>query len=199
MLHPTFRRPLAAIVALLAAALALTALTACGSERTRDVADSTGLFHFKVPDDWQYMIDVTMTTVYAAEELPEEGEDLDALSIVALVSTTATTTPVPDSLTGFVSASRDGRGWTDATLGEPEEVTIGGRPAYRIDIEAADANGRAFRAAYYWVRTSGSDVLVMAVTPADRWSDYEDDLADVLTNWFWHRPADAAVEETVTP
>ena len=188
------------VLATISLALLIVALVGCGTaEEKRDVADSSGLFHFKVPAEWQFQVTSGTTSVYAAEALPEGGAEADALAIVAMVSDTTTETPVPEALVEYVAYWGETRGWTNVEAGEPVDATVGGRAASRVDITATDGNGRAFRAAYIWVRTNNREVLITAVTPPENWDTYAADLDAVLTDWFWHRPEGTSAEETTTP
>ena len=107
--------------------------------------------------------------------------------------------PVPEALVEYVAYWGETRGWTNVEAGEPVDATVGGRAASRVDITATDGNGRAFRAAYVWVRTNNREVLITAVTPPENWDTYAADLDAVLTDWFWHRPEGTSAEETTTP
>jgi hypothetical protein len=158
------------------------------------VADSTSLFHFKIPAEWQYRVESSLITVYAAEELPAEGEDPQALTIVTYVSSSTTDTPVPEALTDYVAFYGDQRSWTDVEVTEPTEIVVGDRAAWRVDISGTDGSGRPFRAAYVWIRTNDREVLVTGVTPQDTWDAYEADFEGVLAEWYWHRPEGAPAD-----
>ena len=188
-------RSSARLVAALAAIVLAVGASACGAaQEPRDVADSTSLFHFKIPAEWQYRVEPSLITVYAAEALPAEGEDPDALTIVTYVSSSTTDTPVPDALTDYVTFYGDQRSWTDVEVTEPTEIVVGGRAAWRVDITGTDGNNRLFRAAYVWVRTNDREVLVTGVTPQDTWDAYEADFDGVLAEWYWHRPEGAPAD-----
>jgi hypothetical protein len=177
--------------------VAVVALASCGNppEPKKDVADSSGLFHYKVPAVWQSRSEPGMTTAYAAEDLPGEGETAEALTIVTMLSTVTTDTPVPEALADYIAGLSAARGWTDVQAEDPVAATVGDRAASRIDVSGTDASGRAFQAAYLWIRTNAREVLVVAVAPADRWNAYSADLHDVLNEWYWHLPEGTEAEE----
>jgi hypothetical protein len=190
------------IALLVLALVALLGVTACkGKDASlRDVADKSGLLHFKIPSDWQYLVGDGMISVYADEELPGEGEAADSLSIVVYVSRTATETPVADTLLAYVDYWSEGRGWSGVSVTDPEQTVVGGRDGLRVGIEGTDGSGRAFRATYVWVRTAGQEVLITAFAPPEDWDDHSAALDDVLAEWYWHRADDAAaVDSTATP
>lgn len=190
------------IALLVLALVALLGVAACKDTdaNLRDVADKSGLFHFKVPSDWQYLVGDGMISVYADEELPAEDEIADSLSIVVYVSRTATETPVADTLLAYVDFWGEGRGWGSASVTDPEQTVVGGRDGMRVDIEGTDGSGRAFRATYVWVRTAGQEVLITAFAPPENWDDHTAALDDVLSEWYWHRADDADSDEsTATP
>ncbi|MDO8880997.1 MAG: hypothetical protein Q7W44_09425 [Coriobacteriia bacterium] len=187
----------------LAAALivALAALPACNGAAAdkRDVTDSSSLFHFKIPATWQYMIEPSVVSVYAADTLPETGQPAEALAIVTHVSSATTDTPVAEALVAYAGYLSQTRGWTDVEIGEPADVLVGGRTASAIDIAGADGNGRAFRARYVWVRTNSREVLVTAIAPPGAWGEYSDDLDTLLDEWYWHRAEGTSADTTATP
>ncbi|MBN2840009.1 MAG: hypothetical protein JXP37_03525 [Coriobacteriia bacterium] len=183
---------LAVIVAI--SALALTAACSEPTEELRDVADPTSLFHIKAPSSWQYLVGTNTITLYAAEELPAEGEDIDALSVVIYVSQTTTDTPAADTLLTYVEYWAEEREWQSVEVTEPTEVSVGGRPASRVDITGTDSEGRDFKAAYIWIRTAGQETLFTAVTPPSRWDEYTGDIDGLLERWYWQRADDS--EET---
>ena len=185
---PTRTRRTTSAIAAVLAVIAVAVLASCGSaaKTKQEVADTSGLFHYKVPATWQTRAEPGMTTAYAAEELPAEDETTDALTIVTMLSTVTTETPVPEALAGYVSGLGAARGWTEVSAADPAAATVGGRAASRIDVTGTDARGRAFKAAYFWIRTNAREVLIVAVTPTDRWNAYSADLHDVLNEWYWH-------------
>ncbi|MBN2841433.1 MAG: hypothetical protein JXP37_10810 [Coriobacteriia bacterium] len=194
------RRSVARIGTMVVALVLTATLAGCGAgtQEPRDVADSTSLFHFKIPAEWQYRIESSLITVYAAEELPAEGEAPEALTIVTYVSNTTTETPVPEALADYVAFYGDQRSWTDVEVTEPTEIVVGDRTAWRVDISGTDGSSRPFRAAYVWIRTNDREVLVTGVTPQDTWDAYEDDFEDVLAEWYWHRPEGAPADVETT-
>jgi hypothetical protein len=185
---PAYRR---LITALLAAVIATAAFTGCsasvGGESQKTVADPNGLFHFKVPAEWQSNTEQGLITVYAAEELPDSGE-LDALSLVVLSgSVEDTTTPVEAKVVEIVGLRAASRGWSEYSTGEPEDVMVGNRPGIRVEVRGSDAEGVEFEGAYHLVRTAGSEVLVVAVSPGGQWDSDRERIDDVFEQWYWLR------------
>jgi hypothetical protein len=194
--------PLLSRLALAAALIVISAvLPACDGAAAdkRDVTDSSSLFHFKIPATWQYMIEPSAISVYAADTLPEAGQPAEALAIVTHVSSATTDTPVAEALVAYAGYLSQTRGWTDVEIGVPADARVGGRMASAIDIAGTDGNSRAFRARYVWVRTNGREVLITAIAPPDVWGEYSDDLDTLLDEWYWHRAEDASADETATP
>jgi hypothetical protein len=188
VLFPASRRPL---TALLAAALAIVAITGCSnsgsSTSQKTVSDPNGLFHFKIPADWQSNTEQGLITVYGAEDLPESGE-IDALSLIVLSGSTEDTgTPVGAKIVEIVDQRAASRGWTDYSVSDPGEVMVGDRPGARVEVAGVDAEGVAFEGAYHIVRTAGSDVLIVAVSPDGGWSRDREQLDDVFEQWYWLR------------
>jgi hypothetical protein len=193
-------RRLSVAAAIAVALLMAFALTACGgAEEKRDVNDYTSLFHVKVPAEWQTTVEPGVTSIYANDELPSAENDPGALAVVVFVSESTTDVPVPEALTGYTEYWGESRGWTEVVMSNPYDVTVGSRPATRVDITGVAGNGDPFQAAYIWVRTNGREVLVTAVAPPENWANYEDDLDSVLTEWYWHRAEGASADETTTP
>jgi len=186
-------------IAVLSTALLMSASCAKPAPADRDVADSSGLFHFRIPSDWQALVEGNTVSVYAAESLPEEGARADALSMIVYVSSTTTATPVPEGLLAYIDYWSESRGWTDKEVSLPTATTVGDREATRVDITGVDANGNRFQAAYIWVRTAGREVLITAFTPPERWAEYSDDLDLVLEQWFWLQDDNTAPEEPASP
>lgn len=192
-------RRLGTIAAAVALGALLVVMSACGSEpEKRDVADSSGLFHFKVPEEWQVLNEVGRITVYASDALPAEDESIDELSLLVLTSDSVVAAPVDEALPAFLADWAAGRGWSEVSTGTPRAVTVGERAATRVDVEAVGGNGQPFRGAYVWTRTSGYEVLVMAVTPPAEWDSYQDEISAVLEEWYWLR-AEGSTEPSATP
>jgi hypothetical protein len=192
----------AARIVLAAALLAGSlALASCGEAEKRDVPDTSGLFHFKVPAKWAAASQNSMISIYADDELPAEGEAYEKLSLVILTSRTASSLPIDEALADLVTKAAESRKWTDTEIGEPYDAAVGGRKASRVDLTGTDQNGRAFAAAYIWVRTLDADVLVYAVTPRDDWDKWQEDLDTILTEWYWQKPDpenEVSTEESAT-
>lgn len=182
------RRLLAALLAATFAAIALAGCsTSAGGASEKTVADPGGLFHFKIPADWQSSTEQGLITVYGAEELPESGE-IDALSLIVLSGSTEDSgTPVDTKIVEIVDLRAESRGWTDYSVGDPVEVMVGTRPGTRVEVRGNDAEGLAFESGYHLVRTAGSDVLIVAVSPEGQWSRDREQLDEVFTQWYWLR------------
>jgi hypothetical protein len=188
VLSPSSRRLLSILLAVVFATVAITGCSASGGGASqKTVADPNGLFHFKIPADWQSSTEQGLITVYGAEELPESGE-IDALSLIVLSGSTEDTgTPVDTKIVEIVDLRADSRGWTDYSVGDPEEVMVGNRPGTRVEVAGADGEGVAFESGYHLVRTAGSDVLIVAVSPEGQWSRDREQLDEVFTQWYWLR------------
>ncbi len=179
------------VVVILVLLLSVAVLSACSftekEPETQTVSEYNGLFHFKVPAEWQTISDSTLVAVYAAEELPKKDE-LETLSVIVVAAPETTETPVPVLLEETVERRATDRGWSDVETSEPEPVTVGGREGYAVEIAATDANGIPFRARFYLVRTSEHDVLIAAIAPEDTFDDFSDDLDALTEEWYWHQP-----------
>ena len=167
-------------------------LTGCflseDSEQTETVNDVGGLFHIKHSEAWSSMAQKGLVVIYGDEKLPE-SEKLDSLSIAVLISGEVVEEPAPETLKFIAEERSSNRGWTDATIGEVEEATIGDRDAYRLEVAGTDGLGVEFRGYYYLVRTSGHEVMVIAVAPARIWDGIEADVVTLTENeWYWHLP-----------
>lgn len=181
------RIALAALV--IVTALSVTGCSLLGGEpELRDISARDGLYHFQIPADWQALVDSQAIAVYAADELPEGDEAASTLSIIALTANETTDAPVPDELLRITNNRSIQRSWTNAVIGEPVETSVGSREAYSVEVAATDANGNPFEGRFHLVRTSGREVLIVAVAPADLYADYVSDLEDVLERWYWHQP-----------
>ena len=185
---PASRRLLTTV---LATALATVAITGCsasgGGTSQKTVADPNGLFHFKIPAEWQSNTEQGLITVYGAEELPESGE-IAALSLIVLSGATEDTgTPIDTKIVEIVDLRAESRGWTDYSVGDPGEVMVGNRTGTRVEVQGSDAEGVAFEGAYHLVRTAGSDVLIVAVSPEGQWASDGEQLDEVFEQWYWLR------------
>ncbi len=189
--HLSRPRTVAAIAALCALGLLLSLASGCSffeQEQPKTVTDPSGLFHFKVPGSWQSNVTADLIAVYAAKELPESGS-LESLSILVYSGTPEdTSTPVEDRVTDIIALRAENREWESYETSDPEEVTIGGRPGTRIGVEGVDSEGAEFSGAYHLVRTSGKEVLVIALSPGSGWESDEQLAADVFEQWFWLKP-----------
>ncbi len=172
-----------------------TTIVACSgrADDLQTVNSSDSLFHVKVPPTWQHRIDDNFMGLYASKELPT-SEDLKSLSIVILSGKSVSDTPTAELLAEFARDRSVSRGWKGAKLSKPVKTTIGGRPANKVRVSGNDVNGE-FAGAYYLIRTSGADVLVMAVAPADQWVDAEAEVTQLTTDWFWHEPPGTEVSD----
>ena len=178
----------------LAALVIVTALSITGCSlfekdpEYRDVTARDSLYHFQMPSDWQSLVDGTAVAVYAAEELPEPGEAADTLSIIALTANVTTDAPVPDELLRITSNRSIQRSWTDTVISDPIETSVGSREAYSVEVAAIDGSGNPFEGRFHLIRTSGREVLIVAVAPASLYADYVSDMEDILERWYWHQP-----------
>lgn len=157
----------------------------------KDVSDYSGVFHFQVPADWQVSAESGAIAVYASQALPTAETAIESLSILVFTSYETTVSPAAEQLKQFAEDRSTQRGWVDPVIGDVSETEIGGRPAYQIEIEASNPDGPRFAGRFLLVKTSGRDVLVIAVAPADQIDGYDGDIDSVMENWFWHVPADS--------
>lgn len=195
------RRPIATAVLLAALFVGgLFATSGCGlfEEEVPDttVSDLAALFHFKIPGEWQFRVEPGLIAVYSSQELPEQSV-LESLSIIVLSGPVAEEPlPIEERLLRLVEARSEEREWEDAEIGEPVETSFGGRPGYRVALSGVDANSVSFAGEYYLVRTNDTEVLLLAVSPADQWDDDAPEVRRIVEDqWFWHRP-DPSLEET---
>jgi len=172
------------VVAMLVALAAPLFGCSDGSE-LKDVTDAASRFHFKVPERWQANVLPDLITVYADKELPAEEGTGEALAIVVIQRPSVETSPT-ESLETVIDSRRTSRGWTNAQLSEATTLTVGGRDAYRIDVDLTEASGRDFKASYVFVRTAGRDVLIYGATPTENWDKYADEFEAIFDRWFWH-------------
>lgn len=176
-----------ALIPLVALSLAVTVMSGCTSsnEQLQTVNDSESLFHVKVPASWQTTSTASGLALYATDRLPAT-EKIDSLSVFVLVakeSDQASTT----LLARIVNDRAKSRGWKNRHISRVARTKIGNRQALGIDVSGTDQSGLAFKGAYYLVRTSGDDVLVITVAPADAWDSKAVD--DLRNRWYWHLPA----------
>lgn len=193
------RRPSGMLALALAAVLllGLPLLTGCNREQEREtVNEASSLFHIKIPAGWSSHVQQGLMAIYASEETPST-EKLDNLSMGIFTTRDTTDTPVPEALTYVVEKRARDRGWTAADISSPEVATIGGRDGSALDVTGTDAQGVEFKARYYFARTSGAEVLVIAASPADQWEEHREQVETIVSSqWFWHLPAGA--ESTTT-
>jgi hypothetical protein len=174
--------------ALLAMTIALAGCSLFADEPDQTVADPEGLFHFKVPGTWQADSETGVIAVYASEDVPEQ-DSLDAMSILVLSdSTVDTATTTAERLQLLVDGRAESRTWESYETQEPVEISVGDRTGTRLEVSGVDSAGRAFEGAYHLVRTSGSDVLVVAISPADSWAEDREALDSIFEQWFWLKP-----------
>lgn len=187
----------ATLVALLIAAVGIAGCGLLGGEpKLIDVGDPEGVFHVKIPEDWSSESQKGLIAISATEEMPQSAE-LENLSIGIFSTTVTTDTPPADTLAYIVDERAKSNEWVDPKVGEPVTVRIGDRDGYMVDASGSYTNGVAFAARYYFINTSGVDLLVIAAAPADSWDEVKPDVETLVSeNWFWHRPADE--ESTAT-
>lgn len=181
------RRSIALIVAL-AIALLVGLATASGCSRKtaelQTVNDRESLFHVKVPASWQTTVTAGGLAMYATDSLPAT-ERIESLSVFVLVAKESDQAS-PTLLARIVNDRASSRGWTDRSISKVAKTTIGNRQALRIDVAGTDKSGVVFSGAYYLVRTSGNDVLVITVAPKAMWDTKAVD--DLREHWYWHLP-----------
>lgn len=192
---------------ILAASLLIAAplgAAGCAKEPAlRSWGEPTGLFHFKVPEDWQVNVQPSFMTVYAGSEFPSE-EIFDALSVLVFVVVPTEGEPA-DALTTLIENRATEREWQEYEAGEVQDTVMGNRVAYKRHVTGVDARGNAFAADYVLARTNGREVLVVAVAPADSWETDREAVATLLEQeWYWHIPDPAvtiggSAEETAGP
>lgn len=187
------------IVALMASALALAGCSLLPQTgKTRSVSDPANIFHVKVPEKWQTSTDAGYLSIYADKELPTEGAEPDALSVLVFTSSEPSTAPVAKVVDYLIKARGESRGWKKTTTGESGKVKLGGREAYSVDVNAQDSEGKEFESRYLFARTGGVEVFVVAVAPrGTAINAYDDELEDLASQWYWHSP-DKAAEATTS-
>ena len=181
----------ALVIALLAASLSLIGCSILtGQSDLLTVSDSGGLFHVKTPGDWSSHAQEGFIAIYGSED-PPASDVLDDVSLGIFTTKDTTDSPVPEALSYVVATRAQERGWTDADISEPVDAKIGGRPGYVIEVTASDSQNVPFRAEYYFIRTSGQEVLVIAAAPAKMWDDSADLIHTLIADeWYWHLSAD---------
>lgn len=185
------------IVVALAALVAMSGCDLLGGSKTTSVSDANNLFHFKVPEKWLVSTEGGIVSVYADDRLPEAEEEPTALSILVLSSTEASTAPVADVLTYLIDGRAEQRGWTDVQRGPIEPITVGGRSGSTIDVTATGADGKPFDSRYYFIRSADNEAFVAAIAPVGKEiSAFDDELASITEQWFWHFAEEAAESET---
>jgi hypothetical protein len=165
----------------------------------QSVADSHGFYHVKIPAGWQHRVDPALTTIYAAEELPETEVLQNPAILIFLAETPEDAGEIDGELVRLLQERAESRGWSETTISDPEDVVVGGREGRMITVTATDQNGVAFTTEVFLVRTVDRDVLVMALAPDDAWEDFSAETAALRENWFWHMPeAEASDEATAS-
>jgi hypothetical protein len=159
-----------------------------------DVADSIALFHFKVPADWQTMVESGLIAISAGEEpLDPAQEKLDRFWMLVYTSEEPSDTPVAENLTYLIEQRAELREWTDLQMDEPVEAKVGDRDAAMVSATATDFNGIDFEARYYFVRTKSNEVLIVTMAPAGTFDEYAEEVdAIVGERWFWASTAGSA-------
>lgn len=170
--------------------LSSLALQGCGrkdgSGTLKSVSDADGLFHVKVPSDWSSKVDPGTMILYSRPDLPT-SDRLEALSIAIFASSNVTSTPVPEALRYVVQARASARRWRSFQTEAVTSTKIGGRDASQMRLTGTDANGVDFSADYEMTRTSGYEVLVIAVAPRSQWDAAEPVVTTLLKDdWYWH-------------
>lgn len=184
------------VIALLAVVLLALVSGCTGKQELQTINESASLFHIKIPADWSAQVQQGLIAIYASDEAPST-EKLDNLSMGVFTTKDTTDSPVPEALTYVVEKRAEDRGWTAATISEPETAMIGGREGAVVDVSGTDSQGIDFKALYYFVRTSGAETLVIAASPSDQWDDHLEDVQTIVADeWYWHLPAGA--ESTTT-
>jgi hypothetical protein len=187
-------------VALAAATLATSGCSLLESEPEYDtVTDYGGRYHMLVPSGWQSVADSSILAVYASEELPEDAEALDVLSIVVLSGEAVEDVATSQMLTDFVESRSAERSWQEVDMTQAASATVGSREASFIEVSALDSTGAPFQARFYQVRTAGVDYIVVAVMPGEDAEEAWADLDGIVERWYWHVPDDSAAGETATP
>lgn len=177
-------------------------VTGCDSRSAlTTVSDSSGLFHVRVPEDWQSNPSQGVMALYAADKLPEtEDQAFENLSVAIYTSDAAGTQPVADELVELVQARAADRAWRDSELGQPTEMTVGKRQAWSMDVSGTDSGGRAFSGRATLIRTNGREVLAFSVAPKAEWADQVDAVDGLFAEWYWHSPEDSeSIAESATP
>ncbi|MDQ4149826.1 MAG: hypothetical protein M3164_07560, partial [Actinomycetota bacterium] len=130
-------KPIAFLLALLA--LTLLALTGCGGEAdrgattpnalTKTIRSEDGTLEMRVPEPWR-----EDRSLNAQADLQASQRAQEAYVVVIGDSKQAFG---GRTLNDFAQIARENflRGVTDATVSEPTQMTLGGRPAIRFDIQ----------------------------------------------------------------
>lgn len=171
-----------------------------GSGDLQTVNDPDGLFHVRVAADSRYLARSGLIAVYAAENLPQTEEAaFETLSMGIYTAPSASQDPVDERLVTLLEQRAEARGWTEQSIGEPAETTIGGRTAYAVEVSGTDEKSRRFAGRAALVRTSGREVLVFAVSPEADWQQHAGEVDGLFEEWYWHLPADAEASDDATP
>lgn len=178
------------IIAVLSASLTLTA--ACSlvdpAPTLKEVGEHSGLFHVKVPQEWQTTTARGVTALYASSELPSDPEAVTELSMLIFTADVASQTPVPVELSALVGQRAVERGWQEHKVSAPETSAVGEREASRVHVTLTSASGQDYEGDFYLARTSGREVLIVATAPLGSWTEEAPLVEDVLREWYWHVP-----------
>lgn len=188
-----------ASVLMLAVVLGLTGCGAVGgATELRSVSDPDNLFHFKIPVDWQSSADQGFLSVYADNALPEKGDPAKALSVLVFTSAESSSAPAAEMLTYLVDSRARQREWKSVEKREQKDVKVGGVKGVSMDVSATGTDGREFDSRYIFVRNEGVEAFLVAVAPEGaEIADYDDELASIASQWFWHDTANIESTETV--
>lgn len=192
----------ARITIIVALAVSAVALAGCSllpqTGKTRTVSDPQNIFHVKIPAKWQASTDPGYLSIYADKELPAEGVEPDALSVLVFTSSEPSTAPVADVVDYLIKARAQSRGWKKTTPGKPTRIELGGRDAHAVDVKATDSAGKEFESRYVFARTGGVEVFMVAVAPRGKAiGDYDDELKRLAAEWYWQN-SETAVGSSVT-
>lgn len=186
-------RILRTLTILLTATVALSATACTSTETPKTVNDPSGLFHFRTPPAWQSLSRPGLIALYAADEPPATDEaTFDTLSVGIYTASSDAPDAVGPRLVSLIETRAESRSWSDHTVGAPEEISIGGRPAFAVDVAGSDEKGREFAGRGALVRTNGKEVLLFAVSPSADWPDHAASVEKLFTEWYWHVRQDEA-------
>jgi hypothetical protein len=180
-------------------ALSLLPLAGCSEPELKDVPDTSGWFHVKVPENWQTTTDSNIVALYDAEKVPEtDAEARKVLSVFLLASAEQTETAAAEAIAALVDARAKNAGWQDLEASDPQKTEVGGREGMQVTVSAKDANGQPFEGSLTLVQTNGKEILVVAAAAPDVWSEQKSAVDDLFDHWFWHQRVEQGVEESAT-